>query len=130
MKILLVSLLAAAALFQEKCNREKQRTNTSTTCYKGRLEIKGICSNYTIAVLEGNIDTSRIEASWTDENTGKAYRNAFALGSPCSFPSAIEQGDEFYFELAETDEQCAVCQAYYPKPSKALSIKVLDQPCR
>lgn len=126
MKILLIGFLAAAALFQQKCNREQ----AGTACYKGRLEIKGLCSNYTISVLEGNLDASKIEASWTDETTGKTYKNVFALGSPCSFPASLEEGQEFYFTLAETNEQCAVCQAYYPKPSKALSIKVLDKPCR
>ncbi|MDQ3278124.1 MAG: hypothetical protein M3Q06_07345 [Bacteroidota bacterium] len=126
MKILLAGILAATALLQQKCNREPVVTN----CYKGRLEIKALCANYTISVLEGNLDASKIEASWTDENTGKTYKNVFALGSPCTFPESLEEGKEFYFTLAETNNQCAVCQAYYPKPGKALSITVLDKPCR
>ena len=125
-KFLLVPLLAAAALSGQKCNRQTAVTN----CYKGRLEIKGRCANYTIAVLEGAMDPSKIEASWTDEQTKKSYQNVFALGSPCSFPDSIAEGQEFYFTLAEPAQECMVCQAYYPKPSKALSIKVLDKPCR
>ncbi len=125
MKILAIPLIAAVALLQQ-CNR----VPAATTCYKGRLEVKALCSNYTIAILDGPIDTSLVEASWTDESTGKQYRNVFALGSPCSFPDSIQQGQEFYFTLSETDKDCAVCMAYYPKPAKALSIKVLDKPCR
>ena len=118
-------LLTVAALFQQ-CNRVPAITH----CYKGRLEVKALCSNYTIAVIEGNLDTSQIESSWTDESTGKRYQNVFALGSPCSFPDSIQQGQAFYFTLTPKDEECAVCMAYYPKPSKALSINVLDKPCR
>lgn len=125
MKMLLISLIASAALFQQ-CNRPTAASN----CYKGRLDVKGLCANYTISVLEGNIDSSLVESSWTDESTGKRYQNVYALGSPCSFPDSIQQGDEFYFTLAEKDKDCAVCMAYYPKPTKALSIKVLDKPCR
>ncbi|HEV7333821.1 MAG TPA: hypothetical protein VGN63_22495 [Flavisolibacter sp.] len=117
-------LLAVAALFQQ-CNRPP----AASSCYKGRLEIKGLCANYTITVLEGKLDTSRIESSWTDESTGKNYQNVFALGSPCSFPDSIREGQEFYFTLAEKDDQCAVCLAYYPKPAKELAIRVLDKPC-
>ncbi|HUC83147.1 MAG TPA: hypothetical protein VMR70_19715, partial [Flavisolibacter sp.] len=101
----------------------------SGNCFKGRLEVKGICSNYTIKLLEGNPGADKIVADWKDETTGKTYTNVFALGSPCSFPANLNVGDEFYFVLDDSKQQCAVCMAYYPKPEKALSIKVLDKPC-
>ena len=102
------------------------KKNKEEVKYKGRLEIKAICSNYTISLLEGSIDGSRIAASWTDETTKKTYKNVFALGNPCSFPSALAQGDEFYFVIDTAKaEDCIVCMAYYPKPEKALPIKVL-----
>jgi hypothetical protein len=105
---------------KQNCNKKKITTDG---VYKGRLEIKGICMNYTIKVLEGNIDTSIIASQWTDETTGKAYTNVFALGSPCSFPSAIEEGDEFSFRIDTVkNKPCTVCLAYYPKPQKHLSI--------
>ena len=125
MKILVVSFLAVAVLFQQKCNKAK----TGSSCYKGRLEIKALCGNYTIKLLEGKLDASQIEASWTDEHTKKTYSNVFALGSPCNFPDSLKEGDEFYFTLGTPPQDCAVCQAYYPKPAKALSITVLDKPC-
>jgi hypothetical protein len=126
MKVIIAGIVAATVLFQQKCNREMQ----SSTCFKGRLEIKGMCANYTISLLEGNMDPSKIEASWTDEQTNKKYTNVFALGSPCNFPESINEGQVFYFTLATAAQDCMVCQAYYPKPAKALSIKVLDKPCR
>lgn len=117
-------VLFAAFLFQQ-CSRVPAASN----CYKGRLVIKALCSNYTIALEEEKLDTSQIVSSWTDESTGKTYQNVFALGNPCSFPDSIQEGQEFYFTLSEKKEECAVCMAYYPKPAKALSIKILDKPC-
>lgn len=126
MKLFIAALALTSFLSQQKCNNQKAAVN----CYKGRLEIKGICGNYTIALLEGNLDSSNIQASWADEQTQKTYTNVFALGSPCSFPDSIQQGQEFYFKLDSPIQNCMVCQAYYPKPSKSLSISVLDKPCK
>lgn len=96
--------------------------------YKGRLVIKGICMNYTIKLLAGNMDSTTIENKWTDETTGKTYKNVFALGSRCTFPSTIQQGDDFLFTIDTSKVQnCNVCLAYYPTPSKHLSIKVIDK---
>ena len=82
--------------------------------------------NYTIRLVEGEPDTTMVAAKWTDESTGKSYDNVFALGSPCTFPASIREGDEFYFSIDSTTKQdCAVCMAYYPTPAKKLKIKVL-----
>jgi len=84
--------------------------------------------NYTIKLLGGDIDTSQISSNWTDEVTGKQYKKVFALANPCSFPSSIKQGDEFYFYLdTSTEKGCITCMAYYPKPPKKLSIKVAEK---
>jgi hypothetical protein len=120
-------LAAIAVTFsQAKCTKEKATAN----CYKGRLEVKGICSNYTIALVDGALDPSKLEASWTDETTGKSYKNVFALGSPCDFPADLNVGDEFYFTLDAQPQNCVVCQAFYPRPAKSIVIRVLDKPCR
>ena len=126
MKLLLslpvIFLLTVSA---DKCG-DKKKTESNT--YKGKLEIKALCMNYTISLLEGSLDTSLVAASWTDESTGKSYNKVFALGSPCTFPSAIQQGDEFYFRIDSSEKQeCAVCMAYYPTPPKKLSIKVVEK---
>lgn len=118
---ILLSALSAVMLSAGDCSMKKGETKK----YKARLEIKAICMNYTIQLLEGTIDTSRVAANWTDETTNKSYTNVFALENPCSFPADIKQGDEFYFTIdTAKQENCIVCMAYYPKPPKALPIKV------
>ena len=119
---ILLAALSSVLLSASECNKKE-----SGQQYKGRLEVAGICMNYTIGVLEGNPGTDKIESKWTDEVTQKEYVNVFRLGNPCDFPSTIKLGDEFNF-LIDTSKgkDCAVCLAYYPTPSKALSIKVVD----
>ena len=117
----LVPALLMLSLTANKCK-------TKDTVYKGRLEIKAICMNYTIKLIEGNIDASKIVSEWKDETTGKTYTNVFGLGSHCTFPSTIKEGDEFYFTIDSTYAgNCAVCMAYYPKPPKSLAIKIVNK---
>ena len=102
--------------------------NSSNEVYKGRLEIKAICMNYTISLLEGNMDSSKIVGNWTDETTKKNYSKVFALENPCNFPASIKQGDEFYFIIDTVAKaNCAVCMAYYPVPGKKLPIKIIQK---
>ena len=99
-----------------------------SSVYKGKLEVKGMCMNYTIKLLDGNIDTSKLVSEWKNEITGKTHNNVFALGSVCNFPSTINEGDEFYFTIDSTYvSNCAVCLAYYPKPPKSIAIKVVNK---
>jgi len=123
--LMLLSCISALTISADQCGKKKSQLGGA---FKAKLETKGICMNYTLRLLEGEIDTSMINASWTDESTGKSYNNVFGLGSPCSFPKNIEQGDDFYF-LIDTSQkqQCAVCLAYYPSPPRKLSIKVVDK---
>ena len=117
---LLYFLLALAPFVSSEftsCNKK----SASDNCLKGRLEIKGICSNYVITIIEGPVDTSKVASTWTDPETNKTYTNAFKLGSPCTFPSTLNEGDEFYFTF--------VCMAYRPVPEKINMINVLNSPC-
>ena len=119
-----------AAFFSFTATTKDSCKQKSAPCFKGKLEIKAICSNYTISVLEGNLDTTLIVKNWQDESTRKQYQNVFKLGNPCTFPSTIKEGDEFYFVIDEQPKSdCAVCMAYYPTPEKKLSIKVIQKPC-
>jgi hypothetical protein len=112
----------------QKKSSDVERVFTDTQ-FKGRLEIKGICMNYTIKLLEGEMDPALYQKSWTDQHSGKTHTNVFALRSYCTFPSHLNEGDEFYFEIEnEVDPNCGVCQAYYPTPSKKLSIGVFSNP--
>ena len=120
-------LLLSTALMAATCQHRKALPDG---CFKGRLEIQAACMNYTIRVVDGNMDTSLIAATWTDESTGKSYKNVFELGSKCNFPDSIDGGEEFYFTIDTlTPQQCAVCLMYYPVPPKRLSIKVLSGAC-
>jgi len=124
-RLFFLSVILSLTISADKCGTKKAETSVK---FKARLEIKAICMNYTLRLLEGNIDTSLISASWIDESTGKSYNNVFGLGSRCTFPPNFEQGDDFYFMIDTTQkQQCAVCLAYYPTPPRKLSIKVLDK---
>jgi hypothetical protein len=127
MKLLLV--LSSFILLSSSTKSCKEQ-ELAKGCYKGKLEIKALCMNYTISIQSKNFDTSMVVANWTDENTKKNYKNVFGLGSRCTFPDSLKEGDEFYFTIDTTSVQnCMVCMAYYPTPSKKLSIKVLNAPC-
>ena len=115
------SLLFILFLSANKCK-------SKDSVYKGRLEVKGICMNYTIKLLDGSLDTTKYATEWKDESTGKTHTNVFALGSACTFPSSIKEGDEFFFTIDSSYvSNCAVCMAYYPKPAKSIAIKVIDK---
>ena len=127
--LLLLSTVSFFALSANKCDSPKKETPPAATIYKAKLETKALCMNYTIRLVEGSMDTSMITPAWTDETTGKSYKNVFGLDNPCDFPAGIQQGDEFYFAIDTTShkDECAVCMAYYPTPPKKLLIKVIEK---
>jgi len=120
--------ILAPFIFILATTTNKCKNKNESSVYKGKLEVKGMCMNYTIKLLEGNIDASKLVAEWKNEVTGKTHNNVFALGSVCNFPSTINEGDEFYFSIDTTYvSNCAVCLAYYPKPPKTIAIKVVNK---
>jgi hypothetical protein len=122
-RLCILSVIFLFTIAADNCSGKKKNSET----FKGRLEIRAICMNYTIALINGNMDTSKIVSTWTDEVTHKTYKNVFALANPCNFPYSIKEGDEFYFELDTANPSaCAVCLAYYPTPGKKLSIKIIE----
>lgn len=128
MKLLLLTAGFLALTTQKMCNGANNKA-LPAGYYKGRLEIKGVCFNYTIALLEGSIDTSLIVPAWTNEENGKSYTNVFGLAAPCGFPATINEGDSFYFRIDPAPKgDCDVCMAYYPTPPKKLAIKVVEAP--
>jgi hypothetical protein len=122
---LLFSTLILLSASRESCSHIKK--GLAPGYYRGRLEVKAACMNYTLSVVAGNIDPSLVEPSWTDETTGKTYKKAFALGNRCNFPNSLKAGDEFYFKIdSSASKSCIVCMIYYPVPSKKISITVID----
>jgi len=92
---------------------------------KGKLAVNGICANITITLVEGNLEPTQFENSWTNPITGITYQKAFRLANPCQFPSHIREGDEFYFRVRPSaNENCVTCLAFYPTPQTALTIQV------
>jgi len=119
---ILLPLFSFLLLSNSNCDKKM------STVYHGRLEVKGICMNYTICINGDKTDPALVEKSWTDPTTGTTYSNVFKLGSPCTFPPGIEQGDEFDFMIDSSPRQdCAVCMAYYPTPEKSLAIKIVNK---
>jgi len=120
--------IIAPFIFILAATTNKCKNKNESSVYKGKLEVKGMCMNYTIKLIEGKIDPSKFVAEWKNEVTGKTHNNVFALGSVCNFPSTINEGDEFYFNIDTTYiSNCAVCLAYYPKPAKSIAIKVVNK---
>ena len=127
-QLLFITAFVAVVSSGFTCNKDDARRISG--CLKGKLEIKGICMNYVISIKEGDIDPSLLEATWQDPVTGNTYQNVFALSSPCNFPAAIDEGDEFYFYVMDKSPgDCAVCMAYSPTPQKKLPIIVSNKPC-
>ncbi|MFN5422567.1 MAG: hypothetical protein ACK5AO_04810 [bacterium] len=120
----LLSLVSAFFLFFT-CNKSNTVQDQSR-CIKGKLLIKGICMNYVIQVVDGEVGAHDVANIWKHPETGVEYRNVFALDNKCDFPSTINEGDEFYFKVPDekTEEACGVCRAYSPVPPESLFIEV------
>lgn len=125
--LILLSSLVLLNVSADKC-ADKKETPAASDKYKARLETKALCMNYTFTLQEGKLDTTFINESWTDESTGKTYKNAFGFVNPCDFPASIKEGDEFLFVIDSTqNKQCAVCMAYYPTPPKKIWMRVVTE---
>lgn len=125
--LILLSSLVLLNVSADKCS-DKKETATTNNKYKARLETKALCMNYTFTLQEGKLDTTFVDAVWTDETTGKTYQNAFGFANPCDFPSTINEGDEFWFVIDSTKQKdCAVCMAYYPTPPKKVWMRVVPE---
>ena len=116
-------LLLLSCLLLGAC---KSKEVLPENCYRGKLSLTGICNGYVIELISGTLDTSKVEAQWKNPDTGKIYKNAFALSNICAFPSNLKEGDEFDFKIDPSllNGDCAVCLAYSPTPKKRLPIAI------
>ena len=119
-------LLAFFVLLNISCNKSN---DTIQNCFKGKLVLKGLCMNYVIQIIEGDVDKALYESSWQNPSTKTTYQNVFGLGSICTFPSTINEGDEFYFSIPKSSivQTCAQCMAYSPTPSKKIIIEICNK---
>lgn len=99
-----------------------------TGCLKGKIVSFGYCSNITVELTEGNLDSNLYVKEWINPANNTVYKNVFRLMNVCSFPSNIREGEEFSFKVMTdpSDGPCAVCQAFYPTPSKGLYIEICE----
>jgi hypothetical protein len=126
--LIFLSTIFLLTISAENCNKKDKNSKAFNEVFKAKLEIKAICMNYTVRVLDDKTDTLNVVTNWTDETTKKSYKNVFALANPCNFPDSIKQGDEFYFVIDTANTKpCMVCMAYYPTPGKKLSIKIIHK---
>ena len=113
-------------LLNISCNKSN---NTLLTCFKGKLVLKGICMNYVIQIIEGDVDKSLFESLWQNPVNNTSYQNVFGLASICNFPSTINEAYEYYFTIPKNTIQqtCAQCEAYSPIPNKKISIAICSK---
>jgi len=113
-------------LLNFSCNKSN---NTSVVCFKGKLVLKGICMNYVIQIIEGDVDKALYESSWQNPLTNTTYQNVFGLASICTFPTTIKEGDEFYFSIPKRPivQTCVQCLAHSPIPSKKINIEICNK---
>ena len=125
----LLTLLITGSACHRKTAPAPVAEKLASNCYKARLEIKDMCMNYVIKVLDGDLTKLNLEREWKDETDSKVYTNVFALGSRCSFPD-IAEGDEFYFTVTGVEDAgCNVCLAYRPVPAAKNNIVVSKTAC-
>ncbi len=126
-------LIVISVFLMLSCTKESNGSKIyPNECIKGKLVLKGICMNYVIEVVSGNIDSSLIESTWENPLTHDVYKNVFGLASICTFPPTLNEGDEFYFTVFNfmgipedfPPQDCVQCQAYSPIPAKRVFIEL------
>ena len=87
---------------------------------------KELCSHYVVQVISGTVDRSLVDNNWRDEKRQKTFDKVFTVGNKCTFPSSLNEGDEFEFTIDANPpaQNCIICMAYYPTPGKINAIKL------
>ena len=96
---------------------------------KGKLVISEICSHFVVQVTSGKLDTAYVTNGWKDDKRNETYDNVFTVSNRCGFAEAkLKEGDEFEFSFDKKPppEDCLVCMAFYPTPSKRNVIKIMN----
>lgn len=115
-------LLVAFPLFL-MCSTRPQ--TDERTCFTGKLVKRGICGQRVVQLIGQPSGGLALAQNWTDSLSHKVYENVFAVGNPCSFPSAIKEGEEFTFTMTTNpDTECVQCMAYTPVPEQKNSVIV------
>jgi hypothetical protein len=107
--------------------QEIQQVVADSTCYKGKLVLKGICNNAVVEVLDDRMNPAFYEKTWKDESTGIVYKNVMGNANYCTFPGDLKEGQEFYFRIdlpTSLPADCANCKALSPTPQTRQYIQI------
>lgn len=124
---LMVIVFSVFSLISCDKQQEIQQVVTDSTCYKGKLVLKGICNNAVVQVLDNRMPSSFYEESWKDEFTGIVYQKVMGNSNYCGFPADLKENDEFYFRIASPTtgpSYCVNCKAYSPTPQLRQYIQI------
>jgi hypothetical protein len=107
--------------------QEIQQVVADSTCYKGKLVLKGICNNAVVEVMDDRMNPAFYEKTWKDESTGIVYSNVMGNANYCTFPGDLKEGQEFYFRIdlpTSLPADCANCKALSPTPQTRQYIQI------
>ena len=116
-------LLCVICLCNVQC--KKKTTTPVNSVYTGKLIINGPCEHYVIQLIEGDIDTAKIVASWLDTDNDSTYANVFAVANYCTFGAGgLEKGDVFTFTIDPNPmaQTCPICATPVAVPPKQIAI--------
>ena len=115
-----ISICLCSLLF---CGCASRPQTDEKTCFTGKLVKKGICGQRVVQLIGTAKGGMSIAGSWTDSLAHKSYQDVFTVANPCSFPSEIQEGQEFNFTMTtRPDTPCIQCMAYTPVPEQKNSI--------
>ena len=121
-RILQLPLFFGIILFGA-CKPSRQHSSGPFT---GKV-IGGICSQYTIQLIAGDMDPARYVKTWKNNMTDSIYHNVFSVSNYCQFNGQhLQNGDVFQFRLLSDIpvQNCAVCMIYSPTPPVSNAIQV------
>ena len=120
-------LLSVLSVMSCDKQQEIQQVVADSTCYKGKLVLKGICNNAVVEVLDDRMNPAFYEKTWKDESTGIVYKNVMGNANYCTFPGDLKEGQEFYFRIdlpTSLPADCANCKALSPTPQLRQYIQI------
>ena len=124
---LMLILLSVFSLMSCDKQQEIQQVVADSTCYKGKLVLKGICNNAVVEVMDDRMNPAFYEKTWKDESTGIVYSNIMGNANYCTFPGDLKEGQEFYFRIdlpTSLPTDCANCKALSPTPQTRQYIQI------
>jgi hypothetical protein len=125
-RLMLIILSVLSVMSCDK-QQEIQQVVADSTCYKGKLVLKGICNNAVVEVLDDRMNPAFYEKTWKDESTGIVYSNVMGNANYCTFPGDLKEGQEFYFRIdlpTSLPADCANCKALSPTPQTRQYIQI------